>query len=292
MRVLILGTTGMLGHKLYQTLSSEFEIMGTIRNSFQSIKQYGFYNKSKILTGVDAEDITMVEQVIQKFAPHTVINCVGIIKSLQKSQDRYKIILINALFPHQLYKICRSQGSWLIQVSTDCVYSGKTGNYKESDLSDAEDTYGKTKFLGEIDEADALTIRTSIFGRELSTSNNLVEWLLSNKGKQINGYTNAIFSGFPTITFAKIIATILKEHHELHGVLHIGSEPISKYTLLTTIRDYMGLNIDITEYPDYYCDRSLDSSLFKNKTGFKPPDWDQMIGEFAEDALQYQQWRA
>ena len=177
-------------------------------------------------------------------------------------------------------------------MSTDCVFSGTKGNYKETDTPDAEDIYGKTKYLGEITEEGALTIRTSIIGRELATCNNLVEWFLSNQGKKVNGYTNAIFNGFPTISFAQIIASIIVKEQKLSGLYHISSHPISKYKLLTLIRDKMRLNIDIEEYPHYRCDRSLDSSLYQNNTGFKPQTWEDMIDELVLDAQQYQQWRA
>lgn len=291
MKILILGSSGMLGHKLYQVLSQKFNVIGSIRDNYQSIARYKFFKERTIISGIDAKNIKTVADLINSQNPQVVINCIGIIKSLQQSQGRLNNIWINSLFPHQLYKICRSKGIRLIHISTDCVFSGKTGNYKESDPADAEDIYGKTKYLGEIDEQHALTIRTSIIGRELSTSNNLVEWFLSNEGKQVNGYTSAIFSGFPTITFAKIIEKIIIEQQQLHGLYHISSEPISKFSLLTMIRDELKLNIDIVQYPHYHCDRSLDSSLFREKTGFKPLSWKKMIAEFAGDTRQYQQWR-
>ena len=169
----------------------------------------------------------------------------------------------------------------------DCVFSGKRGNYREDDISDTQDIYGMTKYLGEINMAGALTIRTSFIGRELATSNNLLEWFLSNRGAKIQGYTNAIFSGFPTIYFAQIIADIITKQPDLSGIYHISSEPISKFKLLSLIRDKMELNIEINEYPDFHCDRSLDSTRYQKSTGFHSPKWDKLIDELIEDFSQY-----
>jgi dTDP-4-dehydrorhamnose reductase len=291
MKVLILGSTGMLGHKLHQVLTKTFEVAGTVRSKCDSLDRYGFFHKSDVLPDIDAGKIPTVEKAIDKTKPNVVINCIGIIKSRKEAQDRLPSIQINTLFPHQLYKICRKRDIRLIHISTDCVFSGKIGNYQETDIADAEDIYGKTKYLGEIAEEGTLTIRTSIIGRELSTTNNLVEWFISNGGKQVQGYTNAIFNGFPTMCFAQIIAKVIADTPKLSGLYHISSEPISKYKLLTLIRDKMSIDIDIEEYPHYYCNRSLDSSLYRSKSGFKPHSWEDMIDEFVIDAQQYRQWR-
>jgi len=292
MKILVLGVTGMLGHKVYQMLASAFDVVGTIRGDYSSISRLGFFKESDIIPNIDAARISLIEAIIEKTAPDVVINCIGIVKSVSDAQDRLPNIWINSLFPHQLYEICTKKKIRLIHISTDCVFSGKKGNYQENDVPDAEDIYGKTKYLGEVSGELALTIRTSLIGRELSTTNNLVEWFLSNQGSRVNGFTNAIFSGFPTLHFTRIMANIITKEQNLSGVYHISSEPISKFKLLTLIRDRMGLDIEVEEYPDFYCDRSLDSTLYRNKTGFEPLSWEEMINEFAHDAQQYQQWRA
>ncbi len=291
MKILILGAAGMLGHKLYQSFSTIFDTFGTVKSDYNAISKYGFFRKSAIIPNIDIQKISQVEAVIEKVNPDIVINCIGIIKSLESKYSKLLNIWVNSLFPHQLYEICRQKKSRLIHISTDCVFSGKKGNYREEDISDAEDIYGRTKYLGEIDITGALTIRTSLIGRELETSNNLVEWFLSNQRGKIQGYTHAIFSGFPTIYFAHIIADIIVKHLDLSGIYHISSEPISKFKLLSLIQDKLKLDIEIEEYPDFYCDRSLDSSLYRNKTGFRPDSWEMMIDEFVQDAQQYQQWR-
>ena len=291
MKVLILGSAGMLGHKLYQVLTPNFDVTGTIRGPYSDISKYGFFQQSRIVPDTDAQDISRVEKVIKETSPDVAVNSIGIIKPLEKKSGELLNIWINSLFPHQLYKICQAGGIRLIHISTDCVFSGKKGNYREDDPSDAEDIYGKTKYLGEVNGAGALTIRTSLIGRELASTNNLLEWFLANQGGKVQGYSNAIFIGFPTLHLSRIITDIITHHQNLSGVYHVSSEPISKFKLLTLINRAMGLNITIEEYPDFHCDRSLDSTLYRKETGFTPPSWEKMVNELAQDAKQYLKWR-
>ncbi len=292
MKVLVLGVAGMLGHKLYQVLSPTFDVAGTIRGDYSDISRYGFFRQAEIIANVSAFETSRLEEVIEQVGPEVAINCIGIVKQLREAQDKKVSIWVNSLFPHQLYQICRGRGIRLIHISTDCVFSGEKGNYREDDPSDAEDIYGKTKYLGELSGEGALTIRTSLIGRELSTTTGLVEWFLSNRGNTIRGFSNVIFSGFPTIQFAKIIGDIIANHRNLDGVYHISSEPISKFQLLLMMREVMGLDIEIEEDASFRCDRSLDSTLYRERTGFKPPSWENMIDDLVQDARQYEQWRA
>ena len=291
MKVLILGSAGMLGHKLYQVLTPIFDVTGTIRGTYNDISSYGFFEQSQIVPNVDALEISRVEKVIEETSPDVLINSIGIVKALEEKAGMLLNIWLNSLLPHQLYQICQAKGIRLIHISTDCVFSGGKGNYQEDDPSDAEDIYGKTKYLGEVNGAGALTIRTSLIGRELANTNNLLEWFLTNQGGRVQGFTNAIFSGFPTIHLSRIIADIITEHQNLSGVYHISSEPISKFKLLTLIKKAMKLNIEIEEHPDFHCDRSLDSTLYRKETGFTPPSWEKMVDELAEDSVQYLKWR-
>jgi len=290
MRLLVLGAGGMLGHKVCQVLSPTFDVTGTIRHDpvYMGVSPFG---AARIVLGIDALDTPRLERLIEEVSPDVVINCIGIIKQLRESEDRLLSVWINSLLPHQIYHICQRRGTRLIHVSTDCVFSGQRGNYREDDPSDAEDIYGKTKYLGEVAGEGALTIRTSLIGREISTSNGLVEWFLSNREASVNGFTNVIFSGFPTLQFASIISEIIAEHWDLSGIYHVSSEPISKFKLLTLLRDKIGIEVAIQEYPDFYCDRSLDSTFFRNKTGFQPPSWERMVEGLVQDAQQYKQWR-
>ena len=199
----------MLGHKLMQVLSDKFLITGTVRGECSDLSDHPVFSDMKIIGNIRADDLKSVHKAIDKTKPDVVINCIGIVKQLPAAQDPLQSIAINALFPHQLAKICRQKNIRLIHMSTDCVFSGQKGYYTEEDPSDAEDLYGKTKFLGEVDYPGCLTIRTSIIGRELDTTHGLIEWFLSQEGKTVSGYKKAIFSGLTTIALSEIIAQII-----------------------------------------------------------------------------------
>jgi dTDP-4-dehydrorhamnose reductase len=287
MRVLILGMTGMLGHKLCQVLSTDFDVIGTMRDDYavvDKLKMYKVYDEIDIRAGVDARNIVVVEDVIEQAKPDVVINCIAILKNVPEEKDVFLNILINALFPHQLHDICRKRNTKLIHISTDGVFSGNKGNYSEKDPADAIDVYGKAKYLGELSDINALTIRTSLIGRELYRKAGLVEWFMAQNNSKIRGYLNAIFSGFTTLEFAAIVADIIARKPELKGIYHISSDPISKYDLLLRLREKMKLNIDIEKSAEPYCDRSLDSTAFRNLTGFTPLPWDMMIDRFVDDS--------
>ena len=179
----------------------------------------------------------------------------------------------------------------LIHFSTDCVFSGRKGMYSEKDDIDTTDLYGLSKYLGEVDGDNCLTIRTSIIGKELNTKNGLFEWFLSNDGGAVEGYTNAIFSGFPTIVLAEILVKIISGFPELSGVWHVSSDPISKFDLLKLIAIEYGLQINIKPFADFLEDRSLDSSRFRNETGIIPPKWPELIRIMKEDPTPYTNWR-
>lgn len=295
MRVLILGGEGMLGHKVFQTLNQRFETCVSFRNSAGPWTRYPVYadvEKRRCLSGVDALNFDSVMRAFGQAKPNVVINCIGIIKQLKEAHDPIVSITLNSVFPHRLAALCTATGARLFHVSTDCVFSGSKGNYTESDVSDAEDLYGRTKFLGELDHPGCLTIRTSIFGRDFAKSNALLEWFLSNRGGRVRGYRNAVYTGFPTQVFARIMGDIIEYHPELAGLYQIASQPISKYDLLVKIRDAMKLDIEIVPYDDPPCDRSLSTARFVAATGYHIPTWDAMIAELAGDDTPYDEWRA
>jgi dTDP-4-dehydrorhamnose reductase len=244
-----------------------------------------------LISAVDLLQQQGIEKMILDLAPDVIINCVGIIKHLAEAKDPILSIKINSLLPHQLANICKAAESRLIHISTDCVFSGKRGPYTESDQSDAADLYGRTKSLGEVNEAGCLTIRTSIVGRELYTMNGLVEWFLNNKGGKVKGYKKAIFTGFTTLAFSSIVDDIVRNHPYLSGIYQVSSEPINKYTLLCLLRDAFSVQIDIKPDFELEIDRSLDSTRFRGETGFRPPKWENMIKEMAEDPTPYDEWQ-
>ena len=292
MRVLILGGAGMLGHRLALAFRDQFETWATVRGPAARYHRYGLMPPSRLLGDVDALNADALLQVATEVRPDVVINCVGIIKQLPTAQDPVQSLMVNSLLPHRLHRLCGAVGARLIHFSTDCVFSGRTGRYTEQDPSDALDLYGRTKFLGETAGAGALTIRSSIIGRELSTTSGLVEWFLSQRGRQVQGSAKAIYSGFTTHVMARIVRLILTEHPDLSGTVQISSDPIDKYSLLKMIRDAYGIAVDIQPTDSVQIDRSLDSSRFRSLAGFDPPAWRDMIEEIAADPTPYDSWRS
>jgi dTDP-4-dehydrorhamnose reductase len=291
MRILIIGGGGMLGHKLVQAWQGRFDVWTTLKGSFEEYQGFGIFDKAKTLEQVDAENFETVERALEKVQPQVIFNAVGIIKQLPSSKNVIKTLTINSIFPHRLAESAEKIDARLINISTDCVFDGKKGNYKETDISDATDVYGKSKNLGEATGKNCLTLRTSIIGRELRTSHSLVEWFLSNRGKTVKGYVNAVYTGFPTIVLADIIADLIERHKNLSGLYHVSAAPINKYELLKLIKEAYLADIEIEPFEDFRIDRSLDSTKFRNETGFYPASWPEMIKRMAGDPTPYDDWR-
>lgn len=290
-RILVFGANGMLGHKLVQQLGQDFDVYATIRGSFETVDKYGIFEQARIITNVSATDVISIEGAIQTVQPEVVINAVGVIKQLPSAKDVITTLEINAIFPHRLAELGEKYGFRLINVSTDCVFDGVKGFYNEDDPPNATDLYGKSKNLGEVAGKNCLTIRSSIIGRELNSSHSLIEWFLSNRGKTVRGFTNAIYSGFPTTIFTDIIAGLIVDHKELNGLYHVAAEPINKFDLLSIANKYYDADITLDKDIDFRIDRSLDCSRFATLTGFKPQKWDEMIRKMAEDPTPYDSFR-
>ena len=288
MKILVLGAYGMLGHKLFARLGKDSDVYGTCRELKANESWSWMFPASRMFPWVKAEEPGTVLSPIRKVKPDVVINCIGIVKQLDAAKDPIQTITVNSLFPHQLAQTCEKEHARLIHFSTDCVFSGKKGKYKATDLTDAEDLYGRTKALGEVNKKGCVTIRSSIIGRELGTRNGLVEWFLSQKGKRVQGYKNAIYSGFTTIEMANIVKMIIARRPELSGTVQIASEPISKCDLLNLIKEKMRLDIKIESEFEHKIDRSLDGSAFNRLIDYAPPSWESMIEELAKDSTMYE----
>jgi dTDP-4-dehydrorhamnose reductase len=166
------------------------------------------------------------------------------------------------------------------------VFSGIKGGYTEDDLTDAEDLYGRSKALGEVTDSHAITLRTSIIGRELGSQLGLVEWFLAESGC-VRGFSEAYFSGFTTLELAKIIERTILDHRDLSGLYQVSAERIDKCSLLELLRDAFGHNIEIVRDGTVKIDRSLKSARFKTATGYEPPGWEEMISAMTADPTRY-----
>ncbi len=286
-RVLVLGGSGMLGHKLVQVFGHEFETFTTIRREFSSVKRFGIFEEAKTLAEVDASDFVQLRHVLEITDPDVVVNAVGVIKQVTMARDLDYMLRLNTELPAELSRLAGILDFRLVGISTDCVFSGAGGNYVEADESDAADDYGRSKHLGEAIGKNCLTIRTSIIGRELDTAHSLIEWFLSNRGGTVNGYTRAIYTGFPTIVLAEILAMLIRDHPELTGLYHVSSQSISKFDLLRLINQAYEAKIEIIPDGKFSIDRSLDSTRFREVTGFVPDSWPEMILRMANDPTPY-----
>ncbi|MEB1142868.1 SDR family oxidoreductase [Citrobacter freundii] len=285
-KILIVGANGMLGSSLLRYFSSigGYEVLGTTRNIVVA-EQLEQKLNVKIIDNVDATDFKRLESVVEEHKPNIVLNCVGIIKQLDAAKNNILSIEINSLLPHKLAQLCSVHNAKLIHFSTDCIFKGTKGNYVEDDESDAIDLYGKSKFLGEVGYDGHLTLRTSIIGHELESNHSLVDWFLSQKNS-VTGFTNAIFSGLPTCYMAEVIHKYVLPNN-LSGLFHLSVDPISKYDLLNIIKKVYGKNIDIKPADDFRIDRSLNSTLFRNKTNFSPESWTKLIEKMNDEYNKY-----
>jgi len=290
MRILIFGGAGMLGHRLWMNLNRVHETWVTVHGEAPELPDIPEFPRKYILPHVDALRLDQVIRAVGFVRPDWVINCVGLIKQRPQSLDPFASISLNSLFPHQLSQVCEAAKARMIHLSTDCVFSGRKGQYVENDISDAEDLYGRTKFLGEVTYPHTVTVRTSMIGRELRTRYALIEWFLSQTNT-IRGHRKAIFSGFTTDELSRILIQYVLPRSDMSGLYHVSSEPISKYDLLMLVKESFELSIDILPEDEPIIDRSLDSSRFSRATGYRPPTWRTMIDELKRNSGIYDKLR-
>lgn len=281
----------MLGHKLVQQLGKNNSVVATIRSDAEALSKAGI-SENNVITGVDITNPSILSETIRSVSPDVVINAIGAIKQKSQGGGVVSYLKVNSIFPHDAYAACQEVGARFITISTDCVFTGVKGSYTENDIPDAVDLYGTSKRLGEINVPGALTLRTSIIGRELSGAHGLLEWFLSNRGGKVKGFAKAVFSGFPTVVLAKIIGWVIDEHPQLSGLYHVSSEPINKYDLALMFNEHYDAGIDIERFEDFQIDRSLDSSRFRELTGFVPESWDEMVRIMASDPTPYEKIRS
>jgi dTDP-4-dehydrorhamnose reductase len=276
-RVLVLGASGMLGNAIFRffSCSRDCAVTGTVRSS-SAMDLLPEELHGQIVSGVEIYDLDGLKRVVDRVKPDVVINCVGLVKQLPGAEDPLTAIPMNALLPHRLLAMCKLAGSRLIHISTDCVFDGTRGMYRESDFADATDLYGRSKYLGELHDPQAVTLRTSIIGPELRSAHGLVSWFLSQRGP-VKGFTQAIFSGLPTVELARVIQDFVIPAPDLSGLYHVSAAPISKYDLLCGVAREYGHSIEIVPDGELVIDRSLDSSRFRERTGYVAPAWQEML---------------
>lgn len=283
----------MLGHKLFQVFRKRSmhvvcTIRGAVRGSY--LEKIGLFQPDDVIERVDAMRFEDVERVLDECKADIVINCIGVIKQRPEAKLPIPSITLNALFPHRLAVAAGARGARVVHFSTDCVFSGKKGRYTEDDPSDAEDLYGKTKYLGEVAVPNAITLRTSIIGRELARHASLLDWFLSQNHGRVRGFTRHIYSGVTAPHLAEVVADLAVHHPTLSGVYQVTSPAITKYDLLCLLREAFRLDIEITPDAEPMCDRSMVGERFDRAVGRNQPHWRNLAAQLASDPTPYDQW--
>jgi dTDP-4-dehydrorhamnose reductase len=265
-KVLIIGATGMLGHITFMHLKKldKYQLFNSVYRTKLT--------KDSIICNVRNEK--ELSSLFSKVRPSIVINCVGALVNESK-ENPTNAIYLNALLPHKLKDFCNQYQAKLIHISTDCVFSGKDGSYTEEDFRDADDVYGRSKALGEITEMPHCTLRTSIVGPELKQKGTgLFHWFINQKD-QVQGFTNALWSGVTTLELAKAIDKVIVNN--LIGLYHVtNGEPISKFDLLRLFNELRGNKIKIVPNNEFKINKTLKKS---NKFDFKVLDYNSMLQE-------------
>jgi dTDP-4-dehydrorhamnose reductase len=284
MRILVLGASGLIGHRAWLAARTRYETWGTIRGSRSGLPSV--FDTPTMIEGVTAEDTGSLIGAFEVARPDVVINGIGLIKQRPRGGDPAAAFITNSFLPHYLRQRCDAAGAKLIQISTDCVFSGNRGAYTEDDEPDALDVYGLSKRFGEVVTAPHLTVRTSVIGRSLSGSTDgLFEWFLTQRD-HVTGYRRAIFSGLTTAALAETLLGVLDRHPELSGLYHVASEPISKFALLVRIAEVYGHGrhaIVIEPADEPVIDRSLNDNRFRTATGIPTPAWTTMLTDMRND---------
>lgn len=282
MRIIILGVSGLIGHKLLQELSQDFEVFGTLHKLKSQYGDLNLFSGNNIIENIDVKEFEILKGILNAVNPDVILNCVGITKRKSDINNPIDVISVNSVFPHLLADWAKKNYKRVIHFSTDCVFNGKEGNYTEKSLTNAEDIYGRTKAFGEINYAHTLTIRSSFIGQELFGKTELLEWFLAQKGSTILGYKNTLYSGISTIFMSKVVREIILNYPNLSGLYNLASnKPISKYDLLCLAKNKFNVDVSILPNYDHIHTPTLNASKLNKEINLKVPSWEEMMSELA-----------
>ena len=289
-RVLVLGGTGMLGHRVWLAARTRHETWVTCRRTTATRP----LDPTRTIGGLDLTRDDDLGRLFEAVAPTVVVNAAGLVKQRPDGADDVAAIAVNALLPHRLAARCRAAGARLIHISTDCVFSGRRGGYAEDDPPDPVDLYGRSKWLGEVTAPGCLTLRLSLVGRELGTRHGLVEWFLgqvAGGAGAVPGYPRAVFSGVTTDVAARLLVSLIEEQPSLGGLFHVAAAPVTKRAFLEMLASAVGADVAVVPDDRVVIDRSLDGRRFAAATGWQAPSWARMIEDLAAEAAVYEDWR-
>lgn len=270
LKVLVLGAAGMAGHVISLYLLEQGHDVTTYTRRF--------FPYGTNIVG-DVHNVDLLFSTIQNGSFEVIINCVGVLnRSCEEKMS--EAVYCNSYLPHLLADRLKDTSSKIIHLSTDCVFSGKKGGYKENSFPDGQSFYDRTKALGELNDFKNLTFRNSIIGPDINTNGiGLFNWFMKQKGA-INGYQNVIWTGVTTITLARAINFAISEN--ITGIYHlVNNKRINKYELLCLFNQYFRNNtITINPYNEYKIDKSLINTRGDFK--FAVPSYEEMICEMFE----------
>jgi len=277
MNILVLGATGLIGNQVFKHLSKKNKVYGTYNNK-KKIKKITF-NKDRLIY-FNALYKTSLGKILIKSNPKVVINCIGVTKHI-KETNKKNIYRINGEFPHYAKEKSNIKSAKFIQISTDCVFDGRHGNYTENSEPNAKDFYGKSKAQGEINDNVNLTLRTSTIGHELFTKYGLLEWFL-DQNSSCEGYSKAIFNGLKTINFAKILENLIKK--KITGLINVSGIQINKYELLKKIKKIYKKKIIIKKNNTFKINRTLNNKLLRKLLpNIKKKNWNKLIRQMKNE---------
>ncbi|MGE0043970.1 MAG: dTDP-4-dehydrorhamnose reductase family protein [Vicinamibacterales bacterium] len=272
--MLILGATGMLGSCLARQWPARFTTLVPAPRRAGTVPPAG---ATTLATPLEAADPSSLDRVVREAAPDVVVNCVAATPGAASFGDAEAMVALNALFPHQVAARLPA-GARLIQISTDAVFSGRRGGYRETDATDPVDLYGRAKLAGEVEGPGCLNVRTSFYGRSPRGAG-LIEWLAASGGQTIDGYVDYVFSGIAAPVLADVLGDLVERPTE--GVLHVGGPPVSKFDLLTAAARALAVDVRIRPVERGRIDRSLDSSRLHALRPAPLPALDAMMGRIA-----------
>jgi dTDP-4-dehydrorhamnose reductase len=314
MNIAVLGANGMLGHKMLQVLAAKHDVVGVVRHPNDALARMVRGRAAVLISSLDP--VATLRGMSSNHHFDVVVNCVGLIKQRPDAESRLQAIEVNSSLPHRLSAWCAENDSRLVHVSTDCVFSGRLGAgnfdykhlarlsqddferalwatrtksgqrvfYSEESPTDAEDVYGKSKALGEVvSDRHAVTIRTSIIGRELSNHASLVDWFLRQTAAR--GFIDHYWSGVSTLHLAQFVRDHVLPDAELSGLHQLAMPPIHKARLLELIARAFRREVPIERVESGKpINRLLDGAPLDARTGRHAPRWEEMIDAMAEDA--------
>lgn len=279
-RVLLLGTTGLLGSDMVAVLPRRFTTYSPKPRASQV--DYTSTQIWWLSSKFDASDPETLNSVLEEADPDVIVNCVATTVTSPLANDAVANILVNSLFPHRLASLAYARHIYVIHFSTDGVFSGAKGNYTETDIPDPPDLYGRSKLLGEVTRENCLTIRTSFFGLNVRRKG-LVEWLLQQQGKTIKGFARSIFSGLSASTLARLVSNIITREIPLSGLYHVGGFPINKYDFLVTLARTLEVDVAIEAVDIPVLDRSLCSDRFWEAMQLPVPTVQDMVDDLKHE---------